>query len=60
MTKWLVPITVWREIEVEADSKEEAVKKAEEEIDMIDFDGMEVTDNTIQNLDDGRFYVVGG
>ena len=60
MSKWLVPLTAWKEVEVEAESKEEAVKKAEDEVNMGDFDGIEVTDQTIRNLDDGIYYVVKG
>ncbi len=58
MSRWVVPLTAWTEVEVEAESKEEAVKKAENEVIMGDFDGIEVTDQTIQNLDDGIYYVV--
>ena len=60
MSKWIVPLIAWKEVEVEAESKEEAVKKAEDEVNMGDFDGIEVTDQTIQNLDDGIYYVVKG
>ena len=56
MSRWIVPLTAWTE--VEADSKEEAVKKAEDEVNTSDFDGIEVTDQTIENLDDGIYYVV--
>ena len=58
MSRWIVPLTAWTEVEVEAESKEEAVKKAKDEVIMGDFDGVEVTDQTIQNLDDGIYYVV--
>lgn len=58
MSRWVVPLTAWTEVEVEAESKEEAVLKAENEINASDFDGIEVTDQTIQNLDDGIYYVV--
>lgn len=58
MSRWIVPLTAWTEVEVEAESKEEAVKKAEDDVIMGDFDGIEVTDQTIQNLDDGIYYVV--
>lgn len=55
MAKWLVPLEAWTEIEVEADTKEEAVRKAEEQI-LCDFDNISVTDNIITNLDDGCRY----
>ena len=58
MSRWIVPLTAWTEVEVEAESKEEAVEKAENEVNIGDFDGIEVTDQTIQNLDDGIYYVV--
>jgi hypothetical protein len=59
MSRWNVPLTAWTEVEVEAESKEEAVKKAIDEVDISsDFDGIEVTDQTIQNLDDGIYYAV--
>lgn len=58
MSRWIVPLTAWIEVEVEAESKEEAVEKAENEVNMGDFDGIEVTDQTIQNLDDGIYYAV--
>ena len=58
MSRWIVPLTAWTEIEVEAESKEEAVRKAEDEVNMGDFDDIEVTDQTIQNLDDGVYYAV--
>jgi vacuolar-type H+-ATPase subunit F/Vma7 len=58
MSRWIVPLEAYAEIEVEADTKEEAVKKAEEEINTSDFDIVKVTDDTIQNLDDGIYYVL--
>lgn len=59
MSKWNIPITAWTEIEVEADNKEDAVKKAMEEARsvMTDWD-YEVTDNIVQNLSDGKMYVL--
>lgn len=58
MSRWLVPLEAFAEIEVEADTKEDAVKKAEESINTSDFDIVEVTDNMIQNLDDEIYYVL--
>lgn len=58
MSRWIVPLSAWTEVEVEAETKEEAVRKAEDEVSSMDFDNVEVTDNTIQNLDDGKYYVV--
>ncbi len=58
MSKWLVPLEAFIEVEVEADTKEEAVKKAEESINTSDFDIVGVTDNCIKNLDKNVYYLV--
>ena len=55
MAKWMVPLTLYCEVEVEADTKEEAVSAAEQSVDISDCD-MEVTDNMVQNLSDGVYY----
>ncbi len=59
MSKWLVPLEAFIEVEVDADTKEEAVKKAEESINTSDFDIVGVTDNCIQNLDEDVYYILG-
>lgn len=58
MSRWLVPLEAFAEIEVEADTKEDAVKKAEESINTSDFDIVGVTDDMILNLDEEMFYVL--
>lgn len=60
MSRWLVPLEAYIEVEVEAETKEEAVKKAEESVNTFDFDIVGVPDDCIQNLDNGVFYFLKG
>lgn len=57
MSRWLVPLIFYGEVEVEAETKEKAVDIAEQSISISDCDA-EVTDNMIQNLDENMFYVL--
>ena len=59
MSRWLVPLTLYGEVEVEAETKEEAASKAEQSISISDCD-IDVTDNIVQNLDENMFYALRG
>ena len=48
----------WKEVEVEAKTKEEAIQKAYDEVNAMDWDGCEVVDNMVTNLETGEVFYV--
>ena len=58
--KWSVTLEAFKEVEVEADSPEEAVEAACDEVNSWNWDGVDIIDNRIVNLDEGVTYVLKG
>ena len=55
---WNLTVQAWKEVEVDADTKEEAIKKAYEETDSLEWDGCEILDGMVTNLDTGEVFYV--
>ena len=55
---WNLTLQAWKEVEVEAETKEEAIQKAYDEVNAMDWDGCEVVDNTVTNLETGEVFYV--
>lgn len=55
---WNLTLQAWKEVEVEAETKEEAIQKAYDEVDALDWDGCEIVDNMITNLETGEVFYV--
>ncbi|MBR4315077.1 MAG: hypothetical protein IKP66_09235 [Lachnospiraceae bacterium] len=55
---WNLTLQAWKEVEVEAKTKEEAIQKAYDEVNAMDWDGCEVVDNMVTNLETGEVFYV--
>lgn len=55
---WNLTLQAWKEVEVEANTKEEAIQKAYDEVNAMDWDGCEVVDNMVTNLETGEVFYV--
>lgn len=55
---WNLTLQAWKEVEVEAETKEEAIQKAYDEVNSLDWDGCEVVDNMVTNLETGEVFYV--
>lgn len=55
---WNLTLQAWKEVEVEAETKEEAIQKAYDEVNALDWDGYEIVDNMVTNLETGEVFYV--